>query len=86
VGELAEDKASEVDLREVLNILYRRFNWLDQQIEHEKDLRNKIRLVDIMNKTALNILRVVEKSGLGATEEVDRILKEVEEVELDEHT
>jgi len=80
---LVEDKVSEVDLREVLNILYRRFNWLDQQIENEKDLRNKIRLVDIMNKTALNILRVVEKSGLGATEEVDRILKEVEEEQID---
>jgi len=85
---LAEDKASEVDLREVLNILYRRFNWLDQQIEHEKDLRNKIRLVDIMNKTALNILRVVEKSGLGTMDEVDRILREVEEeqLELEEHS
>ena len=80
---MVEDKVSEVDLREVLNILYRRFNWLDQQIENEKDLRNKIRLVDIMNKTALNILRVVEKSGLGATEEVDRILKEVEEEQID---
>jgi len=75
---LVESKGSEVDLEEMLNILYRRFNWLDQQIENEKDLRNKIKLVDIMNKTALNILRVVEKSGLGTTDEINEILKEVE--------
>ncbi len=75
---MVESKGSEVDLEEMLNILYRRFNWLDQQIENEKDLRNKIKLVDIMNKTALNILRVVEKSGLGTTDEINEILKEVE--------
>ena len=77
------DKGSEVDLEEMLNILYRRFNWLDQQIENEKDLRNKIRLVDIMNKTALNILRVVEKSGLGTTDEINEILEEVEGEQAD---
>ncbi|NHV97752.1 MAG: hypothetical protein HA494_08240 [Thaumarchaeota archaeon] len=81
--ELGEDKVSEVDLTEMLNILYRRFNWLDQQIENEKDLRNKIKLVDILNKTALNILRVVEKSGLGTTEGIDEILKEVEGEQAD---
>jgi hypothetical protein len=83
VVELGEDKVSEVDLTEMLNILYRRFNWLDQQIENEKDLRNKIKLVDILNKTALNILRVVEKSGLGTTEGIDEILKEVEGEQAD---
>lgn len=77
------DKGSEVDLEEMLNILYRRFNWLDQQIENEKDLKNKIKLVDIMNKTALNILRVVEKSGLGTTDEINEILKEVEGEQAD---
>jgi len=80
---LVEDKVSEVDLEEMLNVLYRRFKWLDQQIENEKDLRNKIRLVDIMNKTALNILRVVEKSGLGTTDEINEILKEVEGEQAD---
>ena len=80
---MVEDKVSEVDLEEMLNVLYRRFKWLDQQIENEKDLRNKIRLVDIMNKTALNILRVVEKSGLGTTDEINEILKEVEGEQAD---
>jgi len=83
VVELVGDKGSEVDLEEMLNILYRRFNWLDQQIENEKDLKNKIKLVDIMNKTALNILRVVEKSGLGTTDEINEILKEVEGEQAD---
>ena len=76
---MGEEQGSEVDLNEMLNRLYRRFIWLDEQIQSEKDLRDKIRLVDIMNKTALNILRVVEKSGVDTTKELDQILEGIEE-------
>ncbi|MEM3510064.1 MAG: hypothetical protein QW158_04550 [Nitrososphaerales archaeon] len=76
---MAEAQISPVDLKEMLSRLYQRFIWLDEQIPKEKDTRDKIRLVDIMNKTALNILRIVEKSGLDAEEELDEVLGSVEE-------
>ncbi|MEM3386290.1 MAG: hypothetical protein QXN08_01260 [Nitrososphaerales archaeon] len=76
---MAEAQISPVDLKEMLSRLYQRFIWLDEQIPKEKDTRDKIRLVDIMNKTALNILRIVEKSGLDAEEELDKVLGSVEE-------